>query len=55
MYGFKIAAKKTKRNFALQKSHMTKIRTTTFPMEFFNEIWLKLGDCEFNDIPGIKS
>ena len=29
-----------------KKSHVTKIWKTTFPMEFFNKIWLKVGEYE---------
>ena len=31
-----------------------KIWKTTFPKEFFNEIWLKLGDHEYINIAEIK-
>ena len=31
-----------------------KIWKTTFPKEFFNEIWLKLGDHEYINIVEIK-
>ena len=37
-----------------EKSHVTKIWKTTFPKEFFNEIWLKLEDHEYIDIAEIK-
>ena len=41
-----MAAKK-KNEFSFRKSsHVTKIWKTTFPMEFFNEIWLKVGEHE---------
>ena len=35
-------------------SILAKIWKTTFPKEFFNEIWLKLEDHEYNDIAEIK-
>ena len=31
-----------------------KIWKNTFPKEFFNEIWLKLEDHEYNDIAEVK-
>ena len=31
-----------------------KIWKNTFPKEFFNEIWLKVGDYEYNNIAEIK-
>ena len=30
-----------------ENSHVTKVWKTTFPMEFFNEIWLKVGEHEY--------
>ena len=30
-----------------KNSHVTKIWKTTFPMEFFNDIWLKVGEHEY--------
>ena len=30
-----------------ENSHVTKIWKTTFPMEFFNEIWLKVGEHKY--------
>ena len=35
-------------------SILAKIRKTTFPKKFFNEIWLKLGDHEYTNIAEIK-
>ena len=35
-------------------SILAKIWKTTFPKEFFNEIWLKVRDYEYNDIAEIK-
>ena len=35
-------------------SILAKIWKTTFPKEFFNEIWLKLGDHEYINIAEIK-
>ena len=40
-----MAAKK--RIFVSQKNHVTKIWKTTFPKEFFNEIWLKVWEHEY--------
>ena len=37
-----------------RNSHVTKIWKTTFPMEFFNEIWLKVGEHEYIYIFEIK-
>ena len=51
MNGFKVA---TKKKNALRKKSRDKILKTLFPKEFFNEIWLKLGDCKCNYIEGIK-
>ena len=39
-------AAKNKFRFA-KNSHMTKIWKTTFPKEFFNKIWLKVGKYEY--------
>ena len=37
-----------KTNFRFRKiSHVTKIWKTTFPKEFFSEIWLKVGEHEY--------
>ena len=42
MFHFKMAAKK---EFSFREnSHVTKIWKNTFPMEFFNEIWLKVEE-----------
>ena len=35
-------------------SILAKIWKTTFPEEFFNEIWLKLGDHKYINIAEIK-
>ena len=40
-----MAAKKS--IFISRHSILAKIWKTTFPKEFFNEIWLKLGDHEY--------
>ena len=45
MLRFKMAAK-NKLSFR-ENSHVTKIWKTTFPMEFFNKIWLKVGKHEY--------
>ena len=37
-----------------ENSHITKIWKTTFPIEFFNEIWLKIGEYEYIYIFEIK-
>ena len=42
------------RIFVLQKSHVTKIWKNTFPKEFFNKIWLKIGKHEYIYIFEIK-
>ena len=39
---FQNGGQKNKFSFR-ENSHVTKIWKTTFPMEFFNEIWLKVG------------
>ena len=53
MFLFKMAAKK--RIFVSRKySHVTKILKTTFSMEFFNEIRLKVGEHEYIYIFEIK-
>ena len=45
MLRFKIAARN---KFSFRENIlMTKIWKTTFPMEFFNEIWLKVGEHEY--------
>ena len=45
MFRFKIVVKN---EFSFhENSHVTKIGKTTFPMEFFNEIWLKVGEYEY--------
>ena len=45
MFHFKMAAKK---EFSFREnSHVTKIWKNTFPMEFFNEIWLKVEEQEY--------
>ena len=52
-----MAAKKTTTttNFPfLENSHVTKIWNTTFPKEFFNKIWLKVGKYEYIYICEIK-
>ena len=36
-----------KRIFASQNSHVTKIWKTTSQMDFFKEIWLKVGEHEY--------
>ena len=37
-----------KTNFRFcENSHVTEIWKTTFPMEFFNKIWLKVGKHEY--------
>ena len=53
MYLLKMVAKKT--NFCFcANSHVTKIWKTTFPKEFFNNIWLKIGEHEYTYISEIK-
>ena len=38
-----------------KNSHVTKIIwKTTFPMEFFNKIWVQVGENEYNYIFEIK-
>ena len=44
MYGFKMAAKN--RIFAWQKKLCGQNLKNQFPKAIFNEMWLKLGDCE---------
>ena len=39
---------------AAKSSHVTKIWKTTFPMDFFDEIWLKVGEHEYIYIFEIK-
>ena len=52
MLRFKIAAKN---EFSFREnSHVTKIWKTTFPKEFFNEIWLKVGEHEYIYIFEVK-
>ena len=52
MLPFKMAAKKL---FSFREnSHLTKIWKTTFPMKFFNEIWLKVGEHGYIYIFEIK-
>ena len=46
----KMAAKKEFSLLEKKKIHVTKMWKTTFPKEFFNEIWLELGGCEYNYI-----
>ena len=45
---------KTKQKKKKQTNKQTKQTKNTFPKEFFNEIWLKLGDHEYIDIAEIK-
>ena len=45
MFLFKMAAKK-KCSFR-KNNHVTKIWKITFPMEFFNKIWLKVQENEY--------
>ena len=33
--------------FATSRSDVTKILKTTFPKDYFNEIWLKVGEHEY--------
>ena len=47
MYGLKMVAKN---EFSLRK----KKKKNTLPKKFLNEIWLKLRECEYNYITGIK-
>ena len=61
-----ITAEKKKKKFTVSKwrpnnrfsahviSISAKISKNTFPKEFFNEIWLKLEDHEYNNIAEIK-
>ena len=49
LYRFKMGAK-----WPIFISISAKIWKTTFPKEFFNEIWLKLGDHECITIAEIK-
>ena len=51
MLRFKIAAQNL---LFRENSHVTKIWKTPFPMEFFNEIWLKVGEHEYIYIFEIK-
>ena len=52
MYRFKMAAKN---EFSFREnSHVTRIWKTTFLKEFFNEIWLKIGEHEYIYIAEIK-
>ena len=51
--GFQNGGQKNKFSFR-ENSHVTKIWKTTFPMEFFNEIWLKVGKHEYIYIFEIK-
>ena len=45
MLCFRMAAKN---EFSFREnSHVTKIRKTIFPMEFYNEIWLKVGEHKY--------
>ena len=52
MLRFKMAAKK--RISFPKNSHVTILWKTTFPMEFLNELWLKVGEHEYIYIFEIK-
>ena len=44
-----------KMEFSFPKnSHVTKIWKTAFPKEFFNKIWLKVGEHKYTYISEIK-
>ena len=45
---------KTNFCFTKKKVRWPKFKKNIFPKEFFNEIWLKLGDCDYNYIAGIR-
>ena len=44
----------TNNRFLFRIILIAKIWKTTFPKEFFNEIWLKLGSHEYINIAEIK-
>ena len=41
-------------SFRFRRKFEKKKKKTTFPKEYFNEIWLKLGDHEYINIAEIK-
>ena len=43
-----------KQIFVRENSHVTKIWKTTFPKEFFNKFWLKVGEHKYIYIAEIK-
>ena len=61
IYNYKMAAKKTKQQQQQQQQFpsrnikfSTKNGKTTFPKEFFLEIWLIIEDCKYNYTAEIK-